>query len=279
MRFQQRTLTAYPSKGVKTGIFTLIELLVVVAIIAILAGMLLPALQTARKVAYKASCSANMRQIGLKASMYEGDYDCLMVGYQPSSRGNNAMMANGWYHSLFSVERSDDSVFWTSTTPRRNWKVLRCPGDNKPWVTYANLDNNNTVRLTYVGNSCVLANWNTTSNEWSPTWTNPEHYKSYGGLLGVLRRTSKSPSRIGMIMERPADGQKCGDVTMNYNYPYMLRSADYMMPGALNDPNGPHKTGCNFLMCDGHVEFINPYNVSNFSNKYFSCGKNAVLSW
>ena len=73
--------------------FTLIELLVVVAIIAILAAMLLPALSAAREKARRSSCMMNMKQMGTAMEAYCGDY----AGYMPSWVGMGQGEGESWF--------------------------------------------------------------------------------------------------------------------------------------------------------------------------------------
>jgi prepilin-type N-terminal cleavage/methylation domain-containing protein/prepilin-type processing-associated H-X9-DG protein len=211
--------------------FTLIELLVVIAIIAILAAMLLPALNRAKIASLNASCKNNLRQLGLALETYVSD-----GGVYPYTADAN--VSKTWYMFIAPNYGSNNGVM-TCPTFQGEWPVDQA----LTWVFgNPNLRDPDApgkvagVSYGYNGFGVASANASVWVGNWGLGWT-----VNSGGTMPVVKQTE---------VVAPADMIAIADSFPQPRFPDI-----YSFLLSLNTKPSPvrHNGGSNLSFADGHV--------------------------
>ena len=248
--------------------FTLIELLVVIAIIAILAGMLLPALNKARATARLSSCSGNLREVGRAVLHYSLDNHDLTVPIDGTYRdmGGNERMTWAYYaRSYVGINDQPDlsSNSATNTPTNQRHGVFTCPASyaksgfwNYRYPEYG-------MMLYYIGGDPNDPNIKNYAKGWKM-----HHILQPGGKAYIC--DSVWPSTI------------TGSSLPNWNREDTLPLEHYGFYKVVNNGNNAsrrrHGNKLNMFFADGHVESMTGnmlrlkslpawYNSDMFGNK------------
>ena len=220
----------------KKGRFTLIELLIVIAIIAILAGLLLPALNQARESGRSASCMNNLKSITGTALLYAGDNHDFM----PPASGN-AGDGSTWVCPREPWISSDFvHCFWVYTTSRyagEQWtggqapaKIYQCPSEPDEIYRHTNHPDIPVSNYGYYQRLGAPTSW------------------SADNVMRKLTR-NRAPSRTGIITDLKA--KSCDRTT----FMRLGTTDDFMSASFGYAPR--HSSGSNVGFADGHVAHLN----------------------
>ncbi len=203
--------------------FTLIELLVVISIIALLIGILLPVLGSARETARMAKCLSNMRQMGISSVAYAGDYDDTLPTVGFSHGGETFPEQGAWFFLL--QDYAGGTLHY------------RCPSDDSPaWDVP-----DGTGRLRRVGYATSFLHSGLTS---SPT---------YQGL-NVLHRVPRTSATV--YIAELAEESPTGFATSDHFHPetWFGDPSTHDATIGLQLEIRQHAERANYTFLDGHAE-------------------------